>query len=325
MKIVLITGGSGYIGSTITAMLLEQQYRVVNLDLVPSTNDWIRSHNNYDYIECDLSSSSKILCEVYKRLLHLNKGDEWFGLIHMAAWKDLPGSYDNPYEYYRNNLKSTINAVQLANQVGCKTVIFSSSAGVYDDNLTGAVTEDAVNVKGDSPYGYTKVVGERIVTDMCKQYSMNSFNLRYCNPIGTYDGISVDKSTSMFGNILTHLNDGKFTICGGDWDTPDGTCIRDYIDIRDIALAHIHFLNFTAISKRRLVNDTVNVGTGIGVSCLQACDAVKLVHPNFNWTIGPRREGDAPGSYADVTKLHQYGFKCRYSLDETISNLLLFK
>lgn len=317
MKIVYLLGGSGYIGSTITYLLHESGYRVINLDLVNWNSPMIDALSHVTWYPTNVEDWMD-LSETYKQLILDNHGDENFGLIHLAAWKDLPGSYQNPFEYYRNNIQGSINASQLAHMLGCKTMIFSSSAGVYADDAVGAVDESYSTDCG-SPYGYSKVVGERIISDICRQYNINSYCLRYCNPIGTFEGVSVDNSDSMFGNILNHLDDGKFTIFGNDWDTQDGTCIRDYIDIRDIAKAHIHFLN---LSNPFIVNDIVNVGTGKGVSCKLACDTVKTIYPKFTYNFGPSRTGDAAGSYADITKLSKYGFKCKYSLSDSIKSLI---
>lgn len=319
MKIVYITGGSGYIGSTITYLMISRGYKVVNLDLVDFKSDKLIKSESAIWYQCDISDLNDVM-DTYKQLILDNRGNDNFGFIHMAAWKDLPGSYNNPFEYYRNNIQGTINAAQIAHLLGCKTIIFSSSAGVYSEDAVGSIPED-YDTNCESPYGYSKLVGEKIITDMAAQYMMNSFNLRYCNPIGTLEGVSIDNSDSMFGNILNHLNDGKFTIFGGDWNTYDGTCIRDYIDIRDIAEAHIHFLEYSNNLIYEL-RDTVNVGTGNGVSCKLACDTVKILHPEFKYTIGPRREGDAAGSFADITKLTGYKFKCKYTLSDSIKSIL---
>jgi len=322
MKLVIITGGSGYIGSAISKVLLEQGFGIINIDLV-SPGKWTRAQKNYSYIRFDLSED--IHGEDYSNIpgtcRKLSKGNEFYGLIHMAAWKDLPGSYDNPLEYYNNNLKSTINAASLAGELGCKTIIFSSSAGVYSEELTGAVPETADTFCG-SPYGYTKLVGERIIHDIASQFRMNSFCLRYSNPIGCFAGISADLSDSMFGNIFHALNEHKeFVIFGGDYNTPDGTCIRDYIDLEDIARAHVHFLKYRN-SKVPITHETINIGTGEGMSCKQVCELVQYMVPDFKYRIGPRRIGDAAGNWADITLLKQFGFECTVPLEKSIENIV---
>lgn len=318
MKLVIITGGSGYIGSAISKVLLEQGFGIINLDR-DRPGKWTENLEHYSYIQTDISKQVNIqsTLDIIKTC---SRGNEFYGLIHMAAWKDLPGSYHNPLEYYRNNLVSTIEASRIAGELGCKTIIFSSSAGVYSEELTGAVPETADTFCG-SPYGYTKLVGERIIHDIAGQFRMNSFCLRYSNPIGCFAGISADLSDSMFGNIFHALNEHKeFVIFGGDYDTPDGTCIRDYIDLEDIAKAHVHFLKVS--EKLEVVHDTINVGVGVGVSCLEVCYYVKQMVPDFKYRIGDRRKGDAAGNWADVTKLNRYGFRCSISFEESIDRII---
>lgn len=321
MKLVIITGGSGFIGSAISKVLLDKGFGVINID-IKSPGNWALGEENYEYINFDLSTELRQqYADLTLECKKASKGNQFYGLIHMAAWKDLPGSYDNPLEYYNNNLKSTINAAQLASELGCETIIFSSSAGVYADDLTGAIKESA-STKCESPYGYSKLVGEKIIHDIAKQYRMNSFCLRYSNPIGCFKGISADLSDSMFGNIFHALNENKeFVIFGGDYDTPDGTCIRDYIDLEDIAKAHVHFLKYRD-SEIPITHETINVGTGEGMSCKQVCEMVQYVVPNFKYRIGPRRIGDAAGNWADVTLLNHFGFECTVPLEKSIDNII---
>lgn len=313
MEYVIITGGSGYLGSNITKLLLSKGYGVISIDrrLGLESPGLIR-------IQLDLCniSKSEILSES-GRIIQLINGSNISGLIHMAAWKDLPGSYNNPDEYYRNNLVSCMNALLIANSVRAKIVLFSSSAGVYSEALTGSVKEsDETNPQ--SPYGYSKLVCERLVSDISKEYGLNSVNMRYCNPMGVYDTYNIDLSDSMFGNIVKSIKDNSvFTIYGGDYNTLDGTPIRDYIDVYDIARAHLYFLESNLIGRY-----TVNIGTGIGVTCKSACDIVKSLVPEFRYEIGPRREGDAAGSWADVSKLNSMGFKCNCDIHTSISNLV---
>lgn len=315
MKIVYLAGGSGYIGTAITTLLLSNGYRVINYDLVQSPHKSITSNPNYEWNQLDLSVPiSTVIGKSH------NRGDEPFGFIHLAAWKDLNASIDNPYEYYRNNLGSLLNSLEFAHCLGCKNFIFSSSAAVYRDDAVGATKEISSELLSSytvkNPYATTKSMGEIIVRDVATQFGMQYVNLRYCNPVGT-DGLSIDLSTSMFGNIVKSIVEGsEFTIFGGDWDTEDGTCIRDYIDIRDVARAHLHFLN---IDKKDVA---VNIGTGKGVSCKEVCDYVCSRMPQFCYQIGDRRPGDAAGSYADSELLESYGFKCNYTYQDSIESIL---
>lgn len=316
MKIIYLAGGSGYIGTAITNLLLNNGYRVVNYDLNQSPHPMIRNHVNYEWHQLDLSIP--IDMSIGKGS---TKGDDPYGFIHLAAWKDLNASEDNPYEYYRNNLKSLLNSLELAHCLGCQRFIFSSSAAVYSDNATGATKEtdsDSLNIYSiKNPYSITKSIGEILVRDVARQFGMRYICLRYCNPVGT-DGLTIDLSTSMFGNIVKSLKENsKFTIYGKYWDTPDGTCIRDYIDIRDVARAHMYFLDYEYVEGW-----AVNIGTGKGVSCKEVCDYVSKRVPQFKYQYGDIRQGDAAGSYADSSLLKSYGFNCNYTYKDSIESIL---
>jgi len=318
MKIVIVTGGSGYIGSAISSILLKSGFRIINIDR-RSPKKELFDNPNYNYLNYDLASLDQD-AQLPGHLRFESRGDEFFGLIHMAAWKDLPGSYDNPLEYYHNNLISTINSAKLAGVLGCKNIIFSSSAGVYADTLRGAVKEtDSTDCQ--SPYGYSKLAGEKIINDIAKQFRMNSFCLRYSNPVGSCNGISADLSDSMFGNIYHALKDkSTFIIFGGDYDTIDGTCIRDYINLKDISKAHVHFLKMHTSYEN--LHEIINVGTGIGCSCLAVCKMVQELVPEFEFTIGNRREGDSAGNWLNVNKLNSMGFSCSVPLIKSIQEVI---
>lgn len=311
METVIVTGASGYIGGSICKVLEQKGFKVIGID-----RDFLNNDDKNELIVADLTNDEDV--NHVKKCLQLNcKGDGFYSMIHCAAWKDLGGSYRNPYEYYRNNVISTLNALQIAHIIGVKTFIYSSSAAVYDDNSVGAIKENT-NLKGNSPYGYSKLCTERIVSDICRQYEITSYCLRYQNPMGAIDPEKIDLADSMFGNILNHLTDGKFIIFGGDYNTSDGTCIRDYIDIRDLIKVHLELINMIKPN----VHKVLNVGKGIPVTCKEVCDAVKLIEPGFKYTIGSRRSGDSAGSYADTTKLNRLGIICDIKLEDSISNLI---
>lgn len=309
MKVCILVGGSGYIGTAICENLLDKGIKVINIDykepkfLIDNLiwiNSDIRYLTNNDLYKLDKS--------IY--------GGNIIGLIHLAAYKDLPESYEVPFDYYTNNINSLMASLKLANSKRIKSFIFSSSAGVYSDDLQGAVTENS-KTTGDSPYGYTKLVGERIVTDSCKQFGIKSINLRYFNPVGasTY---SVDESDSLFGCILDCIKNNKeLKIFGSDWvGSRDGTCIRDFIDLRDLAEAHYHAMTLP------VGNYTINVGTGTGSTVLEIANAVKSIYPDFKYKFVGRRDGDALGSYADTTYASSLGFKCTRSIIDSIKSLM---
>lgn len=319
-KVIVLTGGSGYIGKNIIAGLLEKGFRVANIDIESyfPQDPLLDLGHNYINIYSDLTQDvSKPIQEISE----FAKDDIIYGLIHLASWKDLPGSHENPYEYYRNNIGSTINVIQLAYRLQVRRFIFSSSAAVYADNVEGAVQEWQAIELPSSPYGVTKFVNERILLDSLRSMHIPCICLRYCNPMGIYKNINVDSSDSMFGNIYNALkHNTTFTIFGNDYETPDGTPIRDYIDIEDVVNAHLHFLN-PEVGKYGVINNIVNVGSGKGTSCLEVCKLVQKVYPDFKYEFGSRREGDAPGSYADTAILKDYGFECKIPLEDSLKKL----
>lgn len=327
MRIVVISGGLGYLGSTLSNVLVNRGFRVISIDLA-SNPTYIEPHRNYISLHgpnYDLSSTENTSL-IAEKVLKLSKGDEFYGFINAAAWKDLVGSYDNPYDYYKNNLVSTIESCRLANMLGCKTYLLSSSAAVYsdDDPHPNGYCEDFTGKSESiSPYGYTKLVGERIVTDVCKSYGINSYCLRYQNLVGTVDGISIDTSESMFGNIINSICNGTpFKIFGNDWPTEDGTAIRDYVDLQDVVDAHIHFLD---LYRRQDVagNDIVNLGSGVPATCKTVCDIVKsIMGDRFNYEYTSRREGDTVGTTCNIDRLLMYGFTPKMSLEQSILNIL---
>lgn len=319
MKIVVISGGSGYIGQSLAVGLMKKGYRVINIDR-DLKGSLLWNNINYDEIVCDLSY--EINTDVYNQLAEANKGDEFYGFIHLAAWKDLTGSYDNPYEYYRNNIQSTITACYLAHVLGCKVFLNASSAGVYPDDAVGMTKEsDATYEKCASPYGNAKFICERIVTEICLQYKIRSHNLRYANPIGCNNYNSIDMSTSMFGNILNSIsNNTDFIIFGGDYATKDGTPIRDYLDMRDLVDAHIFLLERTFFESYNRF-EILNIGTGVPTSCLDVCKYVNEKVDRFHYEIGGRREGDAAGSVEDISLMNKLGWKPKYDYKSSFDNL----
>lgn len=318
MRTVIVIGGNGYIGSECRKQLHDNGYNVINID---------RNYDNNQFEDVDWSNFSTFYLDMSKlisdRDFELIKADINGGVVHgvicFAAYKDLCESFEVPFEYYDNNLKVLLNSLDLARRVGSKTFIFSSSAGVYDD-VNEICTSEMSPATGPSPYGYTKLVGERIVIDSCNQFNMRGYCLRYFNPIGKTE-FSEDNSTSLFGNIKNCLETGKEAkIYGGDYETPDGTCIRDYIDIRDLISAHIFAIE--QLPYKGPSTGIFNVGTGKPLTVLEVMNEVKYLQPNFKFIIDGRRAGDSAGSYADTSKLNSYGWRCRYSISESIKTLI---
>lgn len=330
METVIITGGSGFIGSNLTILLLENGFKVINIDKVmPGERyfDNLKSdglNKYYQVHRCDLAKQSDVSNEIQKLIQTCHSDESVVALIHMAAYKDLNLSLQIPDKYYENNILSTINAFKLAHLSGAKVVMFSSTAAVYDDNLTGNIIESGT-INPSSPYAYSKVVGERILNDMVLQYHLNGISLRYQNPMGVYKYGKIDNSTSMFGNIASSLkNRTVFHIFGGDYNTKDGTPIRDYVDVKDICYAHLHFINhFKDRLYKNGTYDVFNLGSGHGTSCKEICELVKKLYPGFEYNITNRRAGDAAGSYADLTKvISATGWEPKFELKNSIKYLI---
>lgn len=317
MKIVIVTGGSGYIGSAVCMKLLNKGYKVINLDLNYSLN---LNNNNFVTYHVDLTDPIQIQ-ELIPKLRSESRGDTYVGLIHMAAWKDLTESFESPYEYYRNNVCSFLGTIELMYALNIGKYIFSSTAAVYDDDCSGAILETD-ETTASSPYAYSKLCVERMMRDIADN-GHQMFALRYQNPIGCIQGVTQDLSDSIFGNVVKSIRDNiTFTIYGGTYPTKDGTCIRDYIDINDIADIHVHFLNQSPKGLRPNF-DIVNVGIGEGTSVLDVCKMIKSKCPQFEYQYGKARYGDAAGSYADVSKLKNiYQYNTFTSLQDTVNNLL---
>jgi len=302
----IVTGSSGYIGSTLIDFLKDKNKPVIGIDKVED-----KKHTNYLY---DLKRIYPVI-PTYFECKNIS-------IIHLAAYKDLLESYKEPQKYYDNNINSTLNSLLMANILGCKNFIFASTAAVYGDDLLGEVFEDRSPITGSSPYGKSKVICEKLITEYCKNFGINSFNCRFFNPIGTYNGENIDLSDSMMGNIFKSIRDKTiFEIYGNDYHTKDGTCIRDFIDIRDLIGALYHLSNYDNDIQ---INTTLNIGTGKELTIKDVCDSCKKILPEFKFKYGNSRENESVGNYANVDKLKFLGYKCKYSIDESISNLFKY-
>lgn len=313
MKIVVISGGDGYIGSAIKrALNKHEEIKTISIDINPKSKDTL----NFD-LALDGETD-----DLYNTLTQKNiqRGDQYIGWIHCAAWKDLNESYNVPFEYYDNNLKSLINSLGLAHRLGVEKFIFSSSAAIYPDDMLGETKESDLDLnKTASPYGFTKAIGERIVHEIATQYKFTSVCFRYGNPMGT-DGDSLDLTTTMFGNVVNCLkNNETFHIFGGDYPHGDGTCIRDYIDLRDLVLAHIKVISTPIVYP---IHESINLGSGKPISCLEICKTVQKLYPEFKYDIVEKRAGDAYGCYFNTNLATAYEFQGDTSLEDSIKNLI---
>ena len=309
MKRILVTGGTGYIGSHTIVDLIENGFEVVSADNYhnshPEVLDGIEKITgvrvkNYAIDLADADATSQLF------------GKEKFdGVIHFAAYKLVGESVDKPLAYMRNNLNSLINVIEGLAAQGSSNLVFSSSCSVYGNADELPVRETTPRKEAESPYALTKQVGEDIITDYCKaQPDFAALLLRYFNPAGAHASghIGEDPSNpaSSLVPVITQTASGKrgsMTVFGTDYDTRDGSCVRDYIHVEDLAHAHTLALKFLLEDKATTNPELFNLGIGEGLTVLEAIKAFEKVSgEKLNYELGPRRAGDVVAVYADRSK-----------------------
>jgi len=322
---ILITGGAGFIGSTVSSALLDAGHTPVILDsLVTGKKEFTEGRIFYEGDIGDRDLIAKIFSE------HPNI----YAAIHCAALIVVPESTEKPYEYYRENVAKSLSLFNALKEEGCRRLVFSSSACVYDESPTFMVTEESP-LRPNNPYGRTKYMMEMIMRDFCAAYGMQGIALRYFNPIGAdpqlRTGLPLKNPTHAIGKLVD-VQMGRipeFTITGTDYETRDGTGVRDYIHVWDLAQAHIRAVeNFdSAFEKAGNPPDNfivINLGTGRGVTVRELVDAFeKVVGEPINKSDGARRPGDTPGAYCNAdTALKLLGWKAELSTEQGIADAL---
>jgi UDP-glucose 4-epimerase len=323
VKNILVTGGTGYIGSHTTVELLNKGYDVHIIDNL--------SNSHRDVLDAIEKITGKRpgfhefdLCdrEMVHSFFRANKID---ATIHFAAFKAVGESVENPLMYYRNNLNSLINLLEVYQENNLDNFLFSSSCSVYGDQTKLPIDESAPLSKAESPYGNTKQIGEEILSDTIRVNNFSGIALRYFNPGGAHESALIGEYPLSPPNnlvpVITQTAIGKrasMTIFGNDYDTPDGTCIRDYIHVVDIAKAHIAAVERLLNKKNKKPFEIFNLGTGTGNTVLQAIQSFEKVNGiKLNYKIGPRRAGDVVKIWAD-TKLAntELGWKAELTLED---------
>lgn len=310
MPKVLVTGGAGYIGSHTVVDLLDHGFEVVTADnLSRSTGQAIDGIKKITGQQ--VQNYQVDLTELEPTLQIFEEHPDIVGIIHFAAYKTVPESVDKPLMYFKNNLNSLVNVLECVERYNVPHFVFSSSCSVYGNADQLPVTEDSPLKEAESPYARTKQMGEEIIQDFVKVHpSSEAILLRYFNPVGAHESAEIGETPiGRPDNLVPYITQTgigireKLTVFGGDYDTHDGTCIRDYIHVMDIANAHTRALQFLINRKNASNCEVFNLGTGKGVTVLEAVNAYKKVSGvDLNYEIGPRRQGDVVAIYADRTK-----------------------
>ena len=328
---ILVTGGMGFIGSHTAVELIEAGYDVVIVDDLSNSNikvlDGIRAITGVApaFEQVDLKDKNATE-NVFKKYPNID------GIIHFAASKAVGESVEKPLLYYRNNIISLVNLLELMPQYNVKGIIFSSSCTVYGQPLPEnlPVTEEAPHQKATSPYGNTKEVNEQIIYDYIHSGApLKSIILRYFNPIGAHPSALIGELPNGVPNNLipfvTQTAMGirkELTIFGNDYNTADGTCIRDYIYVVDLAKAHVAAMRRVLDQEDSPAIDYFNIGTGNGNSTLEIVNTFeRATGVKVNWKFGPRREGDIEKIWGDCTKANKVlGWKAESPLDDVLAS-----
>ncbi|MFM9007913.1 MAG: UDP-glucose 4-epimerase GalE [Bacteroidota bacterium] len=323
---MIVTGGTGYIGSHTAVELQLAGHDVVLIDNFcnskPEVADAIQRTTGIrpELVQLDLCDASDTM-ELFRAVKPK-------AVIHFAALKAVGESVEQPLAYYRNNIGSTLSVAEACIASGTRNIVFSSSCAVYGDPGTLPIAENAPDHHAKSPYAHTKQICEAILEDLCKTGVLSCISLRYFNPVGAHFGGHIgEQATGEINNLfplITQTAIGKrdcITLFGNDYNTPDGTCIRDYIHVADVALAHVKAMDHLFESGSGLF-DVFNIGTGKGFSVLEILNAFEATTGiKVNAVIGPRRQGDTVAVYADNRKaLRELGWSPKYGLSEMIQS-----
>jgi UDP-glucose 4-epimerase len=323
---ILITGGTGFIGSHTVVELILSGHDVVIVDNLSNSTiavlDAIEKITNVrpKFEEFDLANEN--LTSDFFRNNH-----DFDGIIHFAAHKYVGESVENPLKYYHNNLFSLINILQEMKKYDIHNIVFSSSCTVYGQPEVLPVKENAPVMAALSPYGNTKQIAEEILRDFTLSHPANVIALRYFNPIGAHDSaligelpIGVPQNLIPF---ITQTGIGireRLSVFGNDYNTPDGTCIRDYIHVDDLAKAHVTAVERLVNNKMKTHFEVFNIGTGNGISVLQVIETFERVSKTkLNYKFEPRRAGDIEQVWAETTLANtELGWKAKKTLEEMV-------
>jgi UDP-glucose 4-epimerase len=323
MKKILVTGGCGYIGSHTIVDLIQHGFDVISADnnsrsnsniLVGVKNITGKTIKNYQIDLCSFDDTHAVFQE----------NPDICGVIHFAAYKAVGESVQEPLMYFDNNINSLINILRCCEEFDIPNLVFSSSCTVYGNPDASPVTEETPTKQAESPYGYTKQMGEQIVTQTVHSNNIQSILLRYFNPVGAHPSAEIGElpigRPANLVPAITQTAIGKLPqmqVFGNDYPTRDGSCIRDFIHVSDIAHAHTLALNYLIEGRNTSNCEIFNLGTGNGITVLEAIAAFEEVSgEKLNFAIAERRAGDIVGIFANNEKakamlgwIPQYGIK----------------
>ena len=323
---ILVTGGTGYIGSHTVVELQQKGYEVVIIDnLSNSTKEVIYSIEKITGILPEFHEID--MCDETLTKKFFSKNKDISGVIHFAAFKAVGESMEQPLKYYHNNLSSLINLLKCMNEQKINNFVFSSSCTVYGQPDILPVKEDAPFKKAFSPYGHTKQICEEIIDRAARIYGLKAISLRYFNPIGAHESALIGELPIGIPNnlvpFITQTAIGKrdyLRVFGNDYNTTDGTCIRDYIHVVDIAKAHVIAIERMLDNSSKSTYEIFNLGTGNGFTVLEVIQAFEKVSGmKLNYKFVDRRPGDIEKVWADTTYANkELGWKAEKGLEEMV-------
>lgn len=322
---ILVTGGLGYIGSHTVVELQAEGHDVVVVDNLNNSKISVKdritniSGKDFEFYQVDVNDKSKLL-EIFQK-------EKIDGVIHFAAYKAVGESVEKPVSYYHNNISGLISLLEVMEEYGVENLIFSSSCTVYGAVEKLPVTENTPIQKAESPYGTTKIICEEIIEDYCLHKPLKAILLRYFNPVGAHPSGQIGElPLGVPNNLVPYITQTaagirkELTVHGDNYDTEDGTCIRDYIHVVDLAKAHVKALDYSLASNEKTAS--FNVGTGNGNSVLDVIQTFESINDlKLPYKIGPRREGDVVQIWADTGKVNSVlGWEAQYNLSDMMKH-----
>lgn len=326
-KKILVTGGLGYIGSHVVVELQNEGFQVIVIDNL--------SNSSMDVLDkiIEITGITPLFEKIDLRDKNMvsdffKRHSDIYGVIHFAASKAVGESSNNPLKYYENNISPLVYILQQLEKIKDQNFIFSSSCTVYGQVDKSPITEDTLLKKAESPYGNTKKIGEQIIEDTCKiNNNLNAISLRYFNPIGAHSSAKIGElPIGIPQNLVPFVTQTgigireELSIFGKDYPTPDGTCIRDYIHVVDLAKAHVIAMKRIILKDNSDNYEVFNLGTGKGSSVLEVVNAFEEISGiKLKYMFSERRAGDIAAAFADTQKANKIlGWKSELSLNEAM-------